>query len=435
MRALAAFAVGAGLALAAAPTWHGEVKPIVAEHCEGCHRPGEIAPMSFQSYKEVRPWAAAIKRSVSSKRMPPWFADAPSMPMHNDRSLPQAKLDTLVQWVEAGAPEGSAKKNAPASQTTKTYAKGWNIPQPDMVWEMKQPFAVPKDGKVDYHYIVMPTGFTEDKWVRMAEARPSDFSVVHHIVVYIREKGNPWLSEAQPYVPYLPAKAANGKADLRNTTGGNSEVLTTYSPGNVPDVWEADMAKLVPAGADLVLQMHYTPNLKQATQDQSKLGLVFAKAEDVKRRVLTMSVNNIRFAIPPQADNHAVEGRSRIPNEAKLLSMFPHMHLRGKAFEYRLRAPGKEPVTLLKVGRYDFNWQLNYKLKDMLTLPAGSVIEGTAWYDNSPNNKYNPDPTATVRFGEQSEEEMMFGFFDLMIDAKKSLREFFTPPKPATAGM
>jgi hypothetical protein len=411
------------------PTFHKDIQPILATHCQSCHRAGEIGPMSFMSYKEVRPWAKAIKDSVSSRRMPPWFADPHIGKFANDRSMPKPHLDTLVAWVDGGAPEGNPKD----AQKPREFVEGWNIPKPDLVIEMPEPFDVPKEGKVDYQYIVIPMNLKEDKWVRMAEARPSDRSVVHHIVVFARHPQSSWLrGEAEPGKPYVPPRTLPDGRPRSDIGGMGNEIITIYTPGNVPDIWQPHQAKFIAAGSDIVLQMHYTANGKKAGRDRSKIGLVFA-TEPPKERVMTVSAGNSRFEIPPGEPNFPVTGNFLFRSQAKLLSFFPHMHLRGKAFDYKLIEPGKEPEPLLKVTPYKFDWQLTYKLEQPRVLMPGAKVEATGYFDNSPNNPFNPDPKATVRFGEQSWEEMMFGFFDIAFDAKLSLREFLAPPRPATA--
>ena len=409
------------------PTFNKDVQPILATHCQTCHRAGEIGPMALMTYKDVRPWAKAIKDSVSSRRMPPWFADPHVGKFANDRSLPKPNLDTLVAWVEGGAPEGkAADRRAP-----REFVEGWNIPKPDLIVEMPEPFDVPKEGKTDYQFIVIPMDLKEDKWIQMAEARPSDRSVVHHIVVFARHPNSKWLrGEATPGKPFVPPRTRpDGKP--RNDIGGEgNEILTIYTPGNVPDIWKPGLAKFVSAGSDMVLQLHYTSNGKKAGRDQSRVGFVFAK-QPPQQRVMTVSASNSKFEIPPGDANYAVSGRMNLPNGATVLSFFPHMHLRGKAAEYRVVQPGKDAETLLKVTPYKFDWQLTYQLEQPLALPPGSRIEATGYFDNSANNPYNPDPKATVRFGEQSWEEMMFGFFDIAFDAKLSVRQLMTPPRAA----
>jgi hypothetical protein len=383
--------------------------------------------MTFMSYKEARPWAKAMREAVLSRKMPPWFADPGYVHFSNDRSMSKQEIDTLVAWVDAGAPEGDPKDMPPKRE----WIEGWSISQPDLTLKMPQPFTVPREGKIDYQYIVVPTGFTEDRWVQMVEARPSNRSVVHHIVIYIRDPNSKWLrGEAEPGIPFVPPRTTPDGKPRNDIGGGGSDILTIYTPGNLPDMFKPGMAKLVKTGSDLVFQLHYTANGKQAAEDQTQIGIVFAK-EAPKERVLTVSVANNQFKIPPGDPNYKVEAKATLPNRSTLLSFFPHMHLRGKAAEYRLTQPGADEQTLLKVSRYDFNWQLTYRLEKPIELRENAKMEVTAWFDNSPNNPYNPDPKAEVRWGEQSWEEMLVGFFDVAVPVDMDRRSFFAKPSKA----
>jgi hypothetical protein len=399
-----------------APTFYKDVLPIVQEKCQGCHRPGEIGPMAFMSYKETQPWAKAIKTAVVTRKMPPWFADPHYGKFANDRTLSQTEMDTLSAWVDGGAKEGNPK-DAPAP---KTWLEGWNIPQPDRVIELPVQTNIPAKGEVDYQYILVRLNLTEDVWVQMVEVRPSARSVVHHAVVFIREPESKWL---RGEIEEGKAWTAPPRRRTAETFGGNSDILTIYTPGMIPDVWRPGLAKKIRAGSDLIFQMHYTANGKEAA-DRTKIGLVFSK-EPPTQRVLTVAAVNTSFVIPPGDPDYKVAAAAPHPNEGQLLSLFPHMHLRGKAFEYRVVQPTGESETILKVPRYDFNWQLSYKLEKPLTLLPGSKIECTAWFDNSPNNPANPDPKASVKWGEQSWEEMMIGFYDVAVDASYDRRTFY----------
>jgi hypothetical protein len=414
----------AGVGLAAEPTFYKDVLPILQSRCQECHRPGELGPMPLQTYKQARPYAASIKEQVLQRQMPPWDADPKVGHFANDRSLTQAEIDTLSAWATTGAKEGKAA-DAPAPRK---FLDGWNIEKPDLVIQTPKPIHVPAAGSVDYQYVVIPTGFTEDKWVRMAEVRPTVRGVVHHAVVFVREPGNKWLrGEAEPGVPFSTPDGAR-----RGDTGGlGSDVLLAYTPGMIPEVWGENQARLIPAGSDLVVQMHYTPNGKEV-DDQTTIGLVFAKTPP-KEHILSVFVSTTNFEIPPGAANYEVVSRYTFRNPAVITQLFPHMHLRGKDFEYRVIYPDGRTETLLKVPKYRFNWQLSYRLETPVTVPAGTRVECVAHFDNSPNNPYNPDPKAAVHFGEQSWEEMSVGFIDVAIDASMTRRQFQMPPRKSGA--
>jgi hypothetical protein len=400
----------------AAPTFYKDVLPILQKNCQGCHRPGEPAPMSFITYKQTRPWAKAMKEAVRLRKMPPWFADPHVGKFSNERSLPATDVEILAKWADAGAPEGNPKQAPPAV----TFLEGWNIGKPDIVVEMPTEFDVPSSGTIEYTYFIVPTGFTEDRWVRQAEIRPGNRRVVHHVIAFIREPGSKWLQDAKPGVPYVPKKGDP------NGSGFGGQWLVGYAPGFVPDILGPDRARLIKAGSDIVLQMHYTANGKPE-RDRSKVGIVFAQ-EPPKQRVYTLAAGTDKFAIPPRADNHRVDAKITLDQEMQLTSLIPHMHLRGKAFEYRIVYPDGRKDTVLRVPKYDFNWQLTYIPEKPITLPKGTVVETTAWYDNSPNNPNNPDPGAEVRHGDQSWEEMMIGFFNVAFDPSIRLQDLVARP-------
>ncbi len=394
-----------------------DVLPILQIHCQQCHRPGEVAPMPFLTYRQTRPWAKAIREAVLLKKMPPWFAEPGFGPFANDRSLAPRDIETLVRWAEAGAPEGDPRDAPPARE----WLEGWNIPKPDVVLEMPRPFPVPASGEVDYQYIVVPAAFTEDRWVQKAELRPGNRAVVHHAVVYIREPGSPWLRDARPGVPYVPPGDTPRERLLNGMT--KSDILLVYSPGSIAEDWGPAMGKLIKAGSDLVIQMHYTPN-GHATSDQSRLGLVFHFSVP-KQRVLTLQLGDDRFVIPPEHPHFRVAAWGTMPNDTVLVSFFPHMHLRGASFEYNISEPDGRSHTLLRVNPYNFYWQLSYRLAQPLAIKAGTKLECVAYFNNSANNPNNPDPEDSVRFGPQSWEEMMIGFFDVAVDPHTDKPQFF----------
>jgi hypothetical protein len=412
-----------------APTFHREVLPILQGHCQECHRAGGIAPMAFETYAQVRPYAAAMGAATRSKTMPPWFADTQVGKFSNDPSLSKEEIATLSAWADSGAPAGKPAE-APAPRK---WAENWTIPQPDVVLKMPQAVSLPASGDIEYTYEIVPTHFSEGRWIQMAEVLPLRRANVHHAVVYVRPPDSKWLRHAPVGVPFT-ASTLTDPGDRTGAMWTDSDILLVYAPGSSPDIWPATMAKYIPAGSDLVFQMHYTSN-GAATRDRTSVGLRFSK-QPPPQRVLTLQLTNDHFVIPPGAPNYRVEARGTLPNDATLLSFFPHMHLRGKRFEYNLvhrneaagGPRGSEPAVsfepLLRV-QYHFHWQMSYRLATPLYLPAGSELQAVAWFDNSRDNPHNPDPDAAVRWGEQTYDEMMVGFFDVAVDAKLDKRSFF----------
>lgn len=434
-------AVGfAGVAMAASTpkdvTFNKDVLPVLQKNCQGCHRPGEAAPMAFLTYDQTRPWAKAIKTAVLDKKMPPWFADPKHGKWANDRSMAQSDIDTLAAWVDNGAKEGN-KKDAPKPVQ---WTQGWGIGKPDMVFEMPSVYTVPASGTVDYQYVIIPTGLNEDKWVQLAEARPGNRKIVHHIIAFVREPGSKWFADQKPGVPFSPkAQAQQEKkegaqqqrrgGDGDGGGGGAQEFLVGFAPGSPPEVLKPGRAKLLKANSDLVLQLHYTANGESGV-DKSSIGVTFAK-EPVTQRVMTSAVTTNKFAIPPGATTHDVKASMVLQEDADLVSLLPHMHLRGKSFEYRAVYPTGETEVLLSVPNYRFDWQLWYEFAQPKRIPKGTRLEVTGTFDNSANNRFNPDATKEVKWGEQSWEEMMMGFFDVAFDVKMNPMDLFRPKKPS----
>ena len=408
-------------------TFSKDVAPILQKNCQGCHRPGEAAPMSLRTYQEARPWAKAMKQAVLAKKMPPWFADAQYGHFRNDRSLPQKDIDTLVSWVDAGAPEGDPK-DLPQPLS---FVDGWNIGQPDMVLEMPEPFRVPASGTIEYQYVVLPYKFTEDRWVQMAEVRPGNRAMVHHVIAYIRDGSSKWMRDKKPGELFVPEADANG-----NRSSLNGDLLSGFAPGLPPSILEPGQGRLIKAGSDIVLQLHYTAN-GHAGEDRTKVGVVFCK-QAPHERVMTLAASNSKFTIPPGDPNYQVDASFELGHDAKLSALLPHMHLRGKDFQYRLVYPSGETETILRVPHYDFGWQLWYQPVSDIVLPKGTQIAATAHFDNSVNNPHNPDSTKAVKWGDQSWEEMMIGFFDVTFPADLDPKQLFpekkkTPPATGAA--
>ena len=385
-------------------TYHRDVAPILQRRCQECHRPGEVAPMSLLTYAEARESASRIQEALASETMPPWFADPSVNRFSNDPRLTEAEVRTLLSWVNAGAPEGDPR-DAPAPRT---FEEGWTIGKPELILEMPRAFAIPAEGTLAYQYVVIPLGFTEDRWVQAFEIRPGNRAVVHHVRAVLRLPGSQWLTD----VPVGEARPKRGPNALATPAmaGGS---LGSYTPGRQAVRYPPGRATLIRAGSDLVLELHYTATGK-AAMDRTRVGFIFAKeppAEHVRR----FSIVNTTFVIPPGDPSFRVEAAATLTTDVKLIALHPHMHLRGKASELRMVTPEGETRTLLRVARYDPMWQLRYDLAQELVLKKGTRLEGTFVFDNSSGNPINPDPTVPVRWGDQTWEEMALGAFEVVV--------------------
>lgn len=390
--ALSASVETAVLPVAAPVTFSKDVAPIFYKNCATCHRTGEIAPMSLMSYKEARPWAKSIREKVIDRVMPPWHADPSHGSFKNDRRLSKKEIDTIVAWVDQGAKEGNPKDLPPAPR----FTEGWKIGKPDVVLTMTDEYTVPAEGVVNYQYMLIPTNFKEDRWVQAAEIRPGNPAVVHHVIVFV----------VAPDFKFR--RGAFGR-------DGSFSALTGTAPGEEPTVLPDGIGRLVKAGSSLVLQMHYTPNGKEQ-KDRTSVGLIFNK-KPVEKVMMGGAAINRSFSIPPGAENHEVVSSYTFKEDSRILNLMPHMHLRGKAFEYKLVYPDNTSRIILSVPRYDFNWQTRYELTEPVAAPKGSRLECRALFDNSAKNKWNPDPTKTIRWGQQTWDEMMIGFVGFTLES------------------
>ncbi|MBL63599.1 MAG: hypothetical protein CMI30_09365 [Opitutae bacterium] len=376
-------------------TYHNRISRILQTHCAECHRKGGVAPFALESYADAKENAGMIRKVVSEGIMPPWFAAAPpaghSSPWANDRSLPDEDKADLIAWVRGGKPEGNPD-DAPLAKNRKSE---WSIGKPDAVFPLPREVQVKATGQMPYVYLRVKTNFPEDRWVEAAEVRPTAAQVVHHVIVFV---------------------TATGRFN-RDQTGS----LAAYVPGNTFVEFPPGVAKKLPAGATLLFQMHYTPT-GEPTSDRTRIGLRFAK-ETPAKIIRTLPVANRRIRIPANESDHAETASRYVPTETVVRAFMPHMHLRGKAFKYELLKQNGERETLLEVPRYDFNWQLRYELKEPRSLPAGSRIEVTGVFDNSSDNPANPDPNRIVRWGDQSDEEMLIGYVECEIDAVETVNQ------------
>jgi len=395
-------------------TFNRDVLPIFQAKCQGCHRPGEVAPMSLLTYESSRPWARAIKEAVLTRKMPPWSADSRYGHFANDPTLTPDEVRILSAWADQNALEGDSR-DKPASVV---WPDGWAI-QPDVIVALPHPIPVPAKGVVEIMEITIPTGFAKDTWVTSIEIRPGNRSVVHHADVFIV----PHEKDVKYGVPEITRKRrdADGvaieKIKMEDATRGLLGLEAIYVPGARPaDYRLHGAAKLIPAGSDFMIQMHYTPN-GTATTDQTRVGLTLAK-EKPSRRFITIVPTALRdeahFHIPAGDPNWETHAEVVFRHDAELVWLLPHMHLRGKDMTYRLIYPTGESETVLSV-KYDFDWQLGYDVKKPIVVPKGTRLIATAHFDNSANNRFNPDPSKDVWWGDQTWEEMMIPYFGVIV--------------------
>jgi peroxiredoxin/mono/diheme cytochrome c family protein len=376
-------------------TYSNQIARIMQTRCQECHREGQIAPFALMNYDEVAGWGEMIGEVVRQQRMPPWHADPKFGHFSNALRLSDEEKQQVYSWVDNGCPEGD-----PADlPEPRKFAGGWFLPQePDLVIKMgDEPFEIPAEGVVDYQYFVVDPGFTEDKWVKMAECMPGNRQVVHHIVVFLQlpKEDRETLRKAR----------ASG-IDFRSLS-----LLEGYAPGTRPMIYPKGMAKRIPAGSKLVFNLHYTPNGSPQT-DISSIGLVFADKDEVITHVAaTTNTGTVDFEIPPNAPNYRIVARKKMAQDTLLLSLYPHMHLRGKSMKYEVNYPDGRHEVLIDVPRYDFNWQIYYVLAEPKLLPKDTEMVVTAYYDNSADNLSNPDPSKAVVYGPQTWDEMMYGWY------------------------
>jgi mono/diheme cytochrome c family protein len=428
-------------------TFTKDVAPILFKSCAECHRPGEAAPFSVLTYKETRPWARSIREKVLERTMPPWHADPHVGAWANDRRLTQAEIDTIAAWAAQGAPEGDAKDLPP----TPTFAEGWAIGKPDRVIPMPETFTLEASGPDEYQYFEVDPGFQKDVYVQAAEARPDNRRIVHHIIAFIKppapNDGQPQPTKAE--VKKLQAEAEREstlyqdgfllrtKADApvhddgctlpnggagRNRSGkedgaGDIVWLAAYAPGAPPIALPAGTAIRIPAGSKLVFQMHYSKVAGSIQKDRSSVGLIFAKQPPEKEMLVRAALNGY-FRIPAGAARHRVTACWTAPEDIHVLSLAPHMHVRGKAQRIEAFYPDGRREMLLDVPNYDFAWQTFYLPKSPLAIPKGTRLLVTSVFDNSAKNKFNPDPTKMVRWGEPTYDEMMIAFISYTRDGQ-----------------
>ncbi len=385
-------------------TYCNQISRVVQQHCIECHRDEQIAPFALATYDDVAAWSDTMLEVIDNGRMPPWHANPKHGTFRNDARMPTEDKRLFAQWVENGLPEGEPS-DLPAPRE---FAEGWRIPQPDIVFKMPKVYEVPAKGVVSYQHFMFDPGFTEDKWVLASEARPGNRAVVHHLILF-----------------FVPPEQKNFRAQ-----DALFNMIVAYAPGLPPMVGPENSALRIPAGSKLCFQVHYTPNGSSQT-DISEAGLIFTDAEKVEKEFLTEAAMNYKFKIPPGANDYRVNTSYLMRHDSLLYSLSPHMHYRGKSFRFTAHYPDDTEEILLDVPNYDFNWQNVYLLAEPKPLPAGTKVQMVAHYDNSADNLLNPDPTATVFWGDQTWQEMMIGSLT-MSRADQDLR--IGPPRVEKIG-
>jgi hypothetical protein len=406
----------------AAPTFNKDILPIFQKNCQECHRPGAIAPMSFMTYGESRPYARAIAKAVVARTMPPWFADPTVGHFKNSRFLSEAEISTITLWAENGAIEGDAKdKPGPVE-----FADGWTIGKPDIIITMPKDIDIPATGVIDQGNVLVTVRFDKDMWVKAAEVRPGNPKIVHHMKAWIRPPNSSWMKDAPEGVLYNPPRGAQGfdgvapQPPAPSATGymPAQDILAKYNPGvEGQQFTTGSAAKFIAAGSDIVFESHYTASGKPE-KDRSSVGIVLADGPPPQRHLTTTAISERNFEIPAGAPNHEIRGETVVNEPAKLVWVQPHMHYRAVNFEMKLVYPSGEEKLVLRVPNYRFDWQVGYELAEPIDLPKGTKVMTVAHYDNSRANKFNPDPTVNVKYGAQSWDEMHVSFVGILIDAK-----------------
>lgn len=407
---------------AGAVTYAEHVEPILAAACVDCHRPGQIGPMSLTNYEEVRPWAKSIRRVVTERTMPPWHADPAHGQFASDRSLSEEKIAAVASWVDSGAPLGDASKLAPP----RTFDdEGWMMGEPDQVFTMVEPHVVADEIEDKYEVFIIPSGLTEDKWVTATELKAGAPDAVHHILVFIALPG---IIPDEKIVEVLSSEEqTDDSLDPRVFQGG---LFAKYAPGANPEIWPPGYGRKLPAGCLIVFQNHYhkEPGAGTARTDRSSLAVKFADGP-VEHPITTAWLAHFFFEIEPGAKETRASSLFKFIDDGKIHALAPHLHLRGKEFVFEANYPDGSSEILLRVPRYDFNWQTSYILAEPKVIPKGTTIRATGVWDNSAENPNNPDPSKKVVWGNASTDEMMIGFMDYTYDTKKRFQGMFGAPE------
>jgi mono/diheme cytochrome c family protein len=392
-------------------TFTKDIAPILFANCASCHRAGEVAPFNLTSYADAAKRAKTIASVVGKRTMPPWKA-APGPAYVDECRLTDEQIGVIQQWAAEGAKEGNAA-DLPALPK---FPDGWRNGEPDLIVSMPEAYTVPAEGRDIYRNFVIPSGFTEDRWLAAVEIHPGNRRVVHHVLVHLDTSGKARELDAKDPGPGYRTGGGIGFSSAGQIGG--------WAPGNVTRLLPDGIAIPVPKGSDIVIQVHYNLNGKPET-DRTQVGLYFAKAPVDKRARLFPLAGRVN--IPAGDADHVVTSSMPVPSDVTLRSVMPHMHLLGRAMKISATLPDGKEVPLVNVPDWDFNWQMSYAFKEPVKLPRGSRVTLEARYDNSADNPRNPNsPPKLVRWGEQTTDEMCLAYLNLTVD-----RESLTQGKRA----
>lgn len=389
---------------AGTPTYHKDVLPILQERCQGCHRPGQVAPFHLLTYADARGWAKEIKTVTASRQMPPWKAEPGHGEFEGERRLSDGELRTLAAWADGGTPEGDARR-APAP---KQWAEGWSLGEPDLVLTVPEPYEVEAAGDDEFRVFVLPTGLTEGKQVTAIDFRPGNARVVHHVVSFVDTTGQGRkLDEKDPGPGY------------RSGSGGvrvfGAMIQGVWAPGNFPRFLPTGVGRPLPKGADLLIQVHYHKTGRKE-RDQTRVGLYFAR-EPTTRAAFTGLLGPLRLEIPPDAARHEIRASGVFGSDVEVLTIMPHMHLLGREMKVGVVLPDGAQRELVWIKEWDYRWQDSYRFREPVKLPKGTRWELTAYFDNSSANPLNPsNPPRKVTWGEQTTDEMAFAILELVVN-------------------
>ena len=391
------------------PTFYRNIVPFLQKRCQTCHRPGGIGRAAFLDYMEVLAWGHQMRDSIDARIMPPWKAQPGYGDFKHARRLSEQEITTFGKWVDAGMPEGNPSQAPKPVQ----FPKSWTLGEPDLILEPEEAYPVDAVGRDEYRCFVLPTNLTQDRFVSAIELLPGEREVVHHVSVYVDVSGKArLLQDLAPKVGY-PSFGGIG-VPLYETLGG-------WAPGNTPFILPEGIGRHLPAGSDIVLQIHYH-KIGRAVKDLSRLGIYFAK-KPIEKRLHTEIINSRLLIIPPRVQNHKVTGSLTITRDEHVLGILPHMHLLGTEIKVMAIYPTGEQKPLVWVKPWDFNWQETYVYKEPVALPRGTRVTLEAYYDNSVNNPNNPNnPPKLVRWGEESTDEMCSVFLYVTHDEENLLK-------------